>query len=62
MRLPRNTIGPSEPDQPQEGEAERRLARAGFADDAHGLALADPQGDAVDRLDVAGDAPEQAAT
>ena len=37
-------------DQPQNGEAERRLARAGLADDADRLPLADHHADAVHRL------------
>jgi hypothetical protein len=46
--------------QAQQREAEGGLARAGFADDAHGLAGPDPQGDAVHRLHVAGGPAQQA--
>ena len=53
MVLPRNTIGPSRRDQPQDREAERGLAGTGFADDAERLALAHLDVDAVDRLDMA---------
>ena len=48
-------------DQPQNGETERRLARAGFADDAERLALAQFNADAVDRLDVPDDLAQHAA-
>src|SRR5262249_26157535 len=47
-------------DQPHQREAERRLAGAGFADDAERLALAHRDVDAVDRLDVADRAAEEA--
>jgi hypothetical protein len=43
---------PFRADEPQDGEAERRLARAGFADDADRLAFAHGERNAVDRLDV----------
>ncbi len=46
--------------QPQERHAERRLARAGLADDADRVALAHRQRDAVDGADVVGGAPEHA--
>ena len=39
-------------DEPQDGEAERRLARAGFADDAERLALAQLERQPVDGLHV----------
>src|SRR3954468_20706453 len=49
----------AEPDRPrrrggqlQNRSAQRRLAAAGFAHQAEGLALVDVQADAVDRLDV----------
>ena len=45
-------------DQPQQRQAERRLAGAGFADDAERLPLAHGDVDAVDRLDVADGAAE----
>ena len=61
MRLPRKTIGPSDCDEAQDGEAQRRLAGAGFADDAHGLASAHPHRDAVDRLHMADGLLEEAA-
>ena len=53
MSLPRKTMRPFRRDQPHQREAERRLAGAGFADDAERLALAHGDVDAVDRLDVA---------
>ena len=56
-----NTIGPSRRNQPQDGEAERGLAGAGFADDAERLALAHLDADAVDRLDVADHLAQDAA-
>src|SRR6185503_20446698 len=46
--------------QPQQGEAERRLARTGFADQADRVALAQGDADAIDRLHVA-DGPAQHA-
>ena len=39
---------------------ERRLAAAGLADEADGLAAADVEVDAVDGLELAGGAPEEA--
>ncbi len=48
-------------DEAQDGEAERGLAGAGFADDADRLALADGDRDAVDRLDVPGRAAQEPA-
>ena len=48
-------------DQPQDGEAERRLAGAGFADDAERLAGAQLQRQPVDRLDVIDGALQQPA-
>ena len=48
-------------DQPQDGEPERGLAGAGFADDAQRLALAHRDAHAVDRLDVADDLAQHAA-
>ena len=47
------TIGPSDEISRSMREAERGLARAGFADDAERLALAHLDADAIDRLDVA---------
>ena len=47
--------------QPQDGEPERGLAGAGFADDAERLALAHRDVDAVDRLDVADRLAQHAA-
>src|SRR5690606_37227515 len=52
------TLGRNEPHQ---REAERGLARAGFADDAERLPAADGDVDPVDRLDVADNAAEEAA-
>ena len=48
-------------DEAQQREAERGLARAAFADDAEGLAPGEAEVDAIHRLDVAGDAAQQAA-
>ena len=61
MRLPTKTIAPSRADQPQHREAERRLARAGFADDADASRPRARHADAVDRLDVADRAAQEAA-
>ena len=52
---------PLRADEPQQREAERRLAGAGFADDAERLALAHVERDAVDRLDIADGAAQEAA-
>src|SRR6185436_7292160 len=46
--------------EPQQREAERGLARAGLADHAERVSLAQRQVDAVDRLDVADRAAEHA--
>ena len=46
--------------QAQDGAAERRLAGAGFADDAHRLAGADPQAHAVDGAKHVGGLAEEA--
>ncbi len=48
-------------DQPQDGAPERRLAGAGFADDAERLALAQRDGQAVAGFDVADGLAHQAA-
>src|SRR5690606_3487882 len=45
----------------KDGEAERRLAGAGFADDAERLAGPNRDVDAVDRLDVADGPPKDPA-
>ncbi len=47
-------------DEPQDREPERRLAGAGFADDAERLAGAQLERQAVDRLDVVDRAPQRA--
>ena len=61
MRVP--TIGdrPLRGDEAQKRQAERGLARAGFADHAQRLARAHAQRDAVDGLDVVDRAAQQAA-
>ena len=59
-RLAQEHDRPVRGDQPQDGEPERGLAGAGFADDAERLALAHRDAHAVDRLDVA-DHPAQHA-
>ena len=48
-------------DQPQDGETQRGLARAGFADDAERGAGPDRDGDVVDRLHVVDSLAQQAA-
>jgi hypothetical protein len=48
-------------DQPQDRPARRRLAAAGLADDAEGLARADLEADAVDRAHGHGGGARQAA-
>ena len=48
-------------DQPEQRQPERRLAGAGFADDAERLPLAHHDVDPVDRLDVADGAAEEPA-
>ena len=52
MRRPDVGDGPLRRDEPQDGEPERRLARAGFADDAERLAGAQLERQPVDRLHV----------
>ena len=47
-------------DQAQDGAADRRLAAADFADQAQRLALADREADAVDGIDLADRAAQQA--
>ena len=46
--------------QPHQHPAEGRLAAAGLAHDAQGLALVELEGDPVDRLDMADRAPQHA--
>ena len=60
MPAPAIKDGPLRADQSQDRQSQRRLARAGFADDADGLALAHGQRNAVDRLHVADGAAQKA--
>ena len=48
------------PDEPQDRETERGLARAGFADDADRLPLAHGERNAVDRFDISDSAAQKA--
>ena len=56
MSLPMKLMRPFEEIRRAQRQAERRLARAGFADDAERLARAHRQVDAVDRLHMVDDA------
>ena len=47
-------------EQPQQRAADGRLAAAALADQAQRLARRDREGDAVHRVDLAGDAAEEA--
>ena len=60
MSRPLKWMRPFGRDQPRQRQAERRLARAGFADDAERLAGAHGDVDAVDRLHMVDDAAEEA--